>query len=171
MIQTWQRILLRFLGMLAVQVFILNNIQINGYINPYLYIYFIILLPFETPGWLLLLSAFALGLGVDLFSGTTGMHATATVFLAFMRPGILRLISSTREYEPGINPSIRDLGFPWFFSYATMMVLTHHIAFFYIEVFRFSEFGLVFLRITFSGIFTLLLIIITQYLFMKKKKR
>lgn len=171
MIRSWQKEIFRFIGLVLLQVLILNNVQFSGYINPYLYIYFILLLPFETPKWLLLISAFALGLSVDLFSGTIGMHASATVFLAFIRPTLLRTISSRREYEPGILPCISDLGFPWFFSYSALMIFIHHLVFFYIEVFKISEFWSVLFRVLISSAFTLVLVIVTQYLFMKKKRR
>jgi hypothetical protein len=170
MINIWQKQILRFIGLVAIQVFILNNIQLNGYINPYLYIYFILLLPFETPKWLLLVSAFVLGLSIDLFSGTIGLHAAATVFMAYTRPGVLYIISSRREYEPGILPSISDLGFPWFFSYSALLIILHHFFFFFLEAFIITEFWSVFFRVVISSAFTLLLVIITQYLFTKKRR-
>ena len=160
----------RFFFLIFFQVLILNNIQFNGYINPYLYIYFILLLPFETPKWLLLISAFFLGLGIDMFSGTMGINAAATVFMAFFRPIVIKLIASKKDYEQGIQPSISALGFKWFFSYSLILVLIHHFAFFYIEVFRFSEFLTTFYRVIFSTIFTLILIIFCQYLFFKSSK-
>jgi len=160
----------RFIVLILVQVFLLNNIQISGYINPYLYVYFILLLPFETPKWLLLSSAFFLGLGVDIFSDTMGMHAAATVFMAFCRPSILKIVSSHREYVPGIHPTIGDLGFRWFFLYSLILISIHHLVYFYIEVFKFSEFSQTFYRAIISVFFTLLLSIILQYLFYKQKK-
>jgi len=169
--ELWQIQILRFIGLVAVQVFILSNIQIGGYINPYLYVYFILLLPFETPKWLLLVLAFLLGLTIDQFSGTTGMHASASVFMAFMRPGVLRIISSRREYEPGILPTISDLGLPWFFTYSALMIALHHLVYFMVEDFRFAQFGTLILRVIISGTFTLLLVLITQYLFMKHRRR
>lgn len=84
------RDLLKYTIMLVVlvllQVLLLNNIQFSGYINPYMYVLFILLLPFETPRYLLLLLGFFLGLLVDIFSNTPGFHASATTFLAFCAP-------------------------------------------------------------------------------------
>ena len=45
------RNIIRFVFLVLLQVLILNNIQFSGYINPYFYIYFILLLPFDTPRW------------------------------------------------------------------------------------------------------------------------
>ena len=81
----------RFILLVLFQVLVLNNIQFLGYINPYLYILFILSLPVQMPRWFLLVLAFILGLSIDIFSNTLGMHAFATVFVAFFREGIIKL--------------------------------------------------------------------------------
>ena len=126
--------------LIPIQVLLLDQINFGGSVNPYLYVLFILLLPFETPGWLMLMLAFLLGLIVDLFSGTVGMHAASTVLLAFFRPFVVRRISAHREFETGMKITIFETGFKWFFLYTFLLVLVHHIALFYIEVFRFSGF-------------------------------
>jgi len=159
--------IIRFLILVFLQVFILENINLRGYINPYLYIYFILLLPFETPGWLLLISSFVLGFSIDTFLGTLGIHTASSVLMAFSRPLVIKAIPSRKDFEPGMKPSISDLGFLWFFSYSLILILVHHLALFYIEVFRFTDFFNTFLRVVISSFFTLLLVIIAQYLFFK----
>lgn len=156
---------MRFIVLLLLQVFVLDNVHLGGYINPYLYILFVLLLPFETPGWLLLTSSFALGFGVDMFEGTGGIHAAASTFIAFLRPYVLVLLSSSREYEPGINPSIADLGLRWFLSYAGFLTLAHHLALFMLEVFSFSDLIDTLRRTLMSTLVTFVIIIIVQYLF------
>ncbi len=162
--------IIRFIVLLFLQVLILDNINFWGHINPYLYVYFILLLPFEIPGWFLLLSSFALGFGIDIFAGTLGMHTASSVLMAFFRPIIIKSISSSKEYEAGMQPSISDLGFRWFFTYTVILVFIHNFSLFYIEVFRFSDFFSTLGRVVYSVIFTVILIIITQYLFLKRTK-
>jgi rod shape-determining protein MreD len=159
--------IIRLVILVLLQVFILENINLRGYINPYLYIYFILVLPFETPGWLLLISSFFLGFAIDSFKGTPGLHTASSVLMAFSRPLIIKAIPSRKEFEPGLRPSISDLGFLWFFTYSTILILIHHFVLFYIEVFRFTDFFSTLLRVILSGIFTLLLVIIAQYLFFR----
>jgi cell shape-determining protein MreD len=161
--------LIRFIILVLVQVVILNNIQLNGYINPYMYILFIMLLPFETPGWLLLLLSFIIGLTVDMFSNTVGMHAAASVFLGFCRPKIISFISPREGYETESNPTLKDMGIRWFLSYTIMMVLIHHFVLFYTEAFRFKEFFETFLRVILSSSLTIMLIILSEYLFFRNK--
>lgn len=162
------QILLRFIILVALQVFVLNNIRFGGYINPYLYVLFILILPYITPGWALLVLAFVLGYTIDVFTNTPGMHLAATVFMAFSRPAVLRLVTSKKEYEPGSYPSLGSMGFQTFFTYSTLLVFVHHTTLFLLEVFRFSEIFLTLMRAGLSTLFTLLLIIIAQYLFYPK---
>ena len=93
MIRQLSKYVLHFIVLVFVQVFILNRIELGGYINPYLYILFVMLMPFQTPKWLLLLLGFFLGLTIDLFAHTPGMHSSATVLIAFLRPYVLELIA------------------------------------------------------------------------------
>jgi hypothetical protein len=163
--------LIRFIVLVLVQVLILNNVQLNGYINPFMYILFIMLLPIETPGWLLLLLSLAMGLTIDMFSNTLGMHAAACVFIGYLRPRIIRSISPRDGYESEANPNVTDMGFRWFISYTIIMVLLHHFVLFFIEAFSFVEFFSTLFRVILSSILTILLIIISQYLFTSNKQQ
>ena len=169
MIEKIIRIALRFFVLILVQVLLLNNIQLGGYINPYLYVLFILLLPLETPNWLLLLLAFLLGLGIDMFTNTMGMHAGACVFMAYCRPYITKLISPRDGYDMDTPPTLQNLGLNWFLTYSIVLVLLHHLFLFYIEVFRLHEFFPTLLRAILSSILTVTLILISQYLFYKIK--
>ncbi|HAF30157.1 MAG TPA: rod shape-determining protein MreD [Bacteroidales bacterium] len=171
MIKLFPRYLGSFILLVFVQVFILNNIQFSGYINPYIYVMFILVLPFETPNWLLLIFAFILGLTVDLFSSTVGMHSSATVFMAFLRPYVLKVISPRDGYESETLPQLRYYGISWFIRYSTILIVAHHLILFYIEVFRFSDFFATFVRVILSSIFTIILVLISQYFYRKDTKR
>lgn len=162
--------ILRFVLLIAIQVLVLNQIDFGGYIDPALYLLFILLLPFEVPGWLLLISSFFLGFTVDIFSHSAGLHAAASVFAAFVRPGVIRLVGMPAEYEANLKPGIADMGFRWFFMYALLIVLAHHFALFSLEAFRFEEIGYILLRVLGGTAFTLLFIITTEYLFMRKRR-
>jgi cell shape-determining protein MreD len=163
------RNIVRFAILVGIQVLVIKNIELGRFINPFIYVLFIIGLPFETPKWLLLFSGFAMGITIDLFYDTAGMHAAACVFIAYLRPGLLKLFSPRDGYEFGTQPTIQYLGIPWFLSYSGILILLHHLILFYIEVFRFSEFFSTFFRVIVSSLFTVLLVVISQYLFHRKK--
>lgn len=163
--------IIRFFILIILQVFVFSNINIYGYVYPAFYVYFILLLPFETAGWLLLLSSFALGLSIDFFTNSLGINAAASVFTAFLRPGLIRMLKSKKEYEPGISPGVADLGFRWFFLYASILVVLHHAALFLLEAFSFKEIIPTIHRIIASSVATLILVFIIQLLFFKQNKR
>jgi hypothetical protein len=168
MIKLVLRNITRFILLVLVQILIINNIQVSGFIVPYIYILFVLLLPFETPKWVLLVTAFALGLSVDLFTQTPGMHAAATVFMAFVRPFVLETSAPRDGYEAGTFPRLHYYGFQWFLQYTVILVLAHHFVLFYIEVFRFSEFFSTFLRVLLSSFFSVILIMLSQYFIYRK---
>lgn len=167
----YSRYIVLFFVCIFTQVLIFDNINFGGYIDPYFYVLFILVLPFETRGWILLVSAFLLGLGVDLFSNTIGMHTAAATFMAYLRPKLIGFIALRREYESGMKPTIRDMGFRWYITYSLLLILLHHIVLFFIEVCRFDEFLATLYRAGVSTLATLFVIILTQYLLFYKRKR
>jgi len=164
------RNIVRFFFLIGFQVLILNHLNLAGYTNPNLYIYFILLLPFKTPRWLLLVLAFLLGISVDIFTNTPGLNSSATLLTAFLRPYVIRLITHVPEEEMGAQPSLKIFGFRWFFNYSSLLVMIHHFTLFYLEIFRFSEFFQTFLRVIASSFFTIIMIFLSEYLFYRKER-
>jgi rod shape-determining protein MreD len=148
---------------MVLQILLFNNIQFSGYVNPYVYVMFILLLPYNIPAWLLLIVSFLTGMTMDFFTGSPGMHASATLLAGFTRPYVLRLISPRDGYEAVSDLSMLALGFRWFLIYTVFIVLIHHIFLFYIEVFRLSEFFRTLLRVMLSSVFTIIFILLAEF--------
>ena len=162
------RNILRFVILVLFQVLILDNIMLNGYLVPYFYVLFIILMPFETPKWVQLIIGFLLGVSIDLFEHTLGMHTAATVFIAFIRPYLLNLFAPRDGYELDTYPRIYYYGFSWFLKYALIIVFAHHFLLFYLEVFSLQEFFSTFLRVILSTLLSVSTIILSQYFVFRK---
>ena len=162
---------LRFIFLILFQALILNNIELGGYVNPYLYILFILWLPFEMQLWVTLLLGFLLGFFMDVFTGTLGLHIAASVFLAYCRAFLLKILAPREGYEFGLRPNIQDMGVPWFLTYSAIMIFLHHGALFFVEAFRFSEFFHTLLRLFLSSIFTFILATLSQFLIYREKAR
>ncbi len=155
----------RFVILVLFQGIILNDASLmDGMAIPYLYVIIILLLPLETPRWLELIIGLIVGLSVDMFTNTLGIHASATVLLAFMRPVLLKWIAPRDGYEFGVKPTIADLGLSWYLKYAGVLILIHHVWLFFIEVYSFTGFFHTLLRALVSAAFTLVLAILAQYL-------
>ncbi|HOY38523.1 MAG: rod shape-determining protein MreD [Bacteroidales bacterium] len=158
-----------FIICIALQVLLFNQIQSIPYTHVFFYILFILLLPIETPPFLLMLLAMATGLVVDSFSNTFGIHAAASVLTAYIRPGMLRLYSPRDGYETNTHIGIRDLGFLWFLKYAASLVIIHHFLLFMLDAFSFKMFQFTLLRITLSSISTISVLILSQYLTIRRR--
>jgi rod shape-determining protein MreD len=162
------RNIFRFIVVILFQVLVLDNVMINGYMIPYFYILFILLMPFETPRWIQLLSGFVLGLTMDLFTGTPGMHTAATVLIAFVRPYLLDLLAPRDGYEAETFPRIHFYGLLWFLKYTLLIILIHHLALFYLEVFQLKHFLSTLLRVILSSILSTSTIVLSQYFVFRK---
>lgn len=168
MIKEIQKYFIQLVVLVAAQILIFNNIEFSGYVNPYVYVLFIFLLPFDIPGPLLLILAFAEGFIIDLFSGTPGVHSTATVLTAFLRPIISGLIAPREGYLAGTAPRVMNYGVEWFVKYASILVTVHHFVLFYLETLSMEHFFATLLRALASAVFTIIVIILSQFLIFRK---
>ena len=162
MIGLFLRYVFVFIGFILLQVLILNHISVfNGWAQPYLYIYPIIALPLFLHRRYLLPIGFVVGLTIDVFTHTPGIHASAAVTLAFFRPYVLKAIRPREGFKSYI-PSIKIMGISKYFTYAGLLVLIHNLWLF--SLLYFST-GLIFTAIghaLLSTAFTLILILIIQ---------
>lgn len=157
MLTVIQNILL-FIVLVLAQVLVLNNIQFLGFINPYIYILFILSLPVRVPRWITLLLAFGLGMIIDTFSNTLGMHTAATVLVAYARSFVINLFTSIDEGN-NPTPSFHSFGVGAYVKYVLVLVFLHHAALFFLEAFSFSHFWLVFFKTLLSSAITILIIL------------
>ena len=150
-------------SLVLIQVLILNQIQFSGFVNPFIYILFVMLLPFTTPKYLLLPISFLLGLTIDVFSNSLGIHAAATTFIAYLRPALIGVISN-RDKEKNDFPGLKQNGIQWFLLYTTVMVFFHHIVLFFLEIFSFTGFFYTIFKIIVSSFFSIFVIVLSQYI-------
>jgi len=159
----------RFVILVLIQVFIFNNIHLTSYgVVPIVYILYIILLPFETPKWLVMILAFFIGISIDIFSDTMGLNAAASVLIAFIRPGLLNYLAPRDGYEIGSFPRIYYQGAQWFLKYATTLVLAHQITYYMLEAFGFDSFWIILYKIFIASLISMILIVISQYTIFRK---
>ncbi|WP_353137254.1 rod shape-determining protein MreD [Pseudopedobacter sp.] len=163
--------ILRFIILIFAQVFLLKNMVFYNLNVPFLYILFILLLPFETPTWLLFVLSFLLGIIIDLFNDTLGLHAAACIVLALMRVFFINITVQKDNYDSDPEPTLGIMGFRWFFFYTVLLTLIHHFFLFNLEVFRLSEIGGTLSRVFISSGLTIVLIFVTELVFYKKKQR
>ncbi|RVU00161.1 rod shape-determining protein MreD [Mucilaginibacter limnophilus] len=160
----------RFIVLVFIQAFLLKNMTVYELSTPYLYILFVMLLPFETPNIVLFPLAFLIGLCVDAFYDTPGLHAASTVLLAFVRVLFVNVTVQKEGLDTDPQPTLASMGFRWFFTYALILTLFHHFLLFNLEVFSWNEIQYTLSRFLLSTVFTVFLIIISGLLFFRRKK-
>lgn len=142
-----------FVGLILLQVLILNNVHIFGYATPFLYVYLLLKIESDAGRNGLMVWAFFLGLVVDAFFDTPGMNASAAVLLAFVRQVIIRLFVPRDSVEAFV-PSMRTMGISSFLKYVVFCVLVHHSVLLSIEFFSFAHMEILLLRIASSTLLT-----------------
>jgi len=162
--------IVRWVILILVQVLLLRNLSFYNLATPFMYVLFLLLLPFSTPNLLLYLIAFVTGITLDMFYDTLGVHTSACVALAFVRVSFIS-VSVNRDNFDEVEPTLSNMGFKWFSLYAMLCILVHHLVLFILEAFRFSELSYTLLRCLFSSIFTLVTVILISFIFYNRKQR
>lgn len=150
---------IRYIGhcflIIVIQVLILNFINISGMINPYMYPLLIILLPLTVRPYALLLIAFFVGMTIDIFTETPGMHTSALVLVAFLRPLLFKVLNP-KEQETNELMDMYYHGITWFVVYIAIMVFIHHFVFFIVEKGNMIAYHYTFLKTIISSVFSVL---------------
>ena len=160
--------LIRFVVLVLLQIVVLNNIDISIFLNPIIIVLFIISLPFNTPKWVLLVTSFLLGLIVDMFLNTPGFLSFTSVFIAYVRPFLLRLLQPREGYFIGASPSISDLGWNWFLQFSVINTVAFHLLYFIILGVSQENFLIILWKTIISSLFTLVIIFLFQLFSIKK---
>lgn len=152
----------RFILLLTVQIIIFNNMNFLGYISPFPYILFIILYPVNGNKSGLLLASFLLGIIMDMFSNSGGIHTAACIVLAYYRPYLFKFsFGLSYEYQ---TVKLNDVLTPERFSFILLSVLIHHFILFVLEAFQISFFWDILIRTILSTIFTIIICVIIIYI-------
>jgi len=163
--------IIRFVILMLIQVLVFNNMNLGGYMHPYIYVLFLLLLPVNINRSLLLILSFFTGLTVDFFAGTLGLNAAASVFLAYLRPGTIRLFFGNQEFSLGEEVKLSSVGAFGFFKYTLVLVFMHQLVLFYLEVLSINHFFFTLNKVLLSTALSTFIILISMLLFSKRGKK
>ena len=143
-----------FVGLVLIQVLVLNQLHVGGYATPFLYIYFILKFNSKIGRNSLMIWAFMLGLTVDVFGNTPGVNAAACTCLSFFRNSLLRLVT-LRDLDEAFRPGIKSLGLAVFFRYILLATTLFCTLLLLIDTFTFFNLPVLFLKIVTSIVSTM----------------
>ncbi|MEN7547490.1 Rod shape-determining protein MreD [Rapidithrix thailandica] len=160
-----------FIAYIILQVVFLKNVALFDIAFCFVYISFILLLPIDINRFTLLVTSFFVGLTIDVFYDSLGIHAAACVLIAYLRTYIINLLQPSGGYDMNAHPTIQELGFQWFVTYSFLLIFIHHLCFFILEASNFELIIHSLSRALASSLFTLSAFIILQFLLYFKRKR
>ena len=164
---------LAFLGYLAFHIFVARKLVFGQWVFSYVYVGFLLTLSPSISKSRLLIVAFLVGLIIDLFEYSPGIHASACVLIAFVRPYLVSLLAAQNNIdEDEIREiSIREMSISGFIIYSFLLIVLHHLAVFFLEAWTSKLLWLSLQKTFFSSIFTLVSVLLVQYLFFTSQKR
>jgi len=163
--------IVRLILILLIQLLVINNIAVSSYINPYIYVVFILLLPIKMKPWQVVVVSFLTGIIMDAFSSTPGLHTAATNLMGYLRFFYLKAATTKEDQEGWVIPSVSQKGIVWFSFYAFVLIFIHHLVLFFLEIYGFSEFFSTIWRVFLSTLISLMLILMGQLLFYNINKQ
>lgn len=158
--------ILRFIFLLLLQSFLLSNINFFGFINPNLYLLFIIVYRLDSNHSVLIILGFLLGLLLDLLTQGSGGHTVATLTISFLRPYIAK-------FSFGINYKMPTAMLHRSFLsqrllYLSLIIFFHHLILYSLIYFSFDNILTILKNTFFTSFFTFILVFFSMKLFKEK---
>ena len=167
------RNIIRFFVLVLLQILIFKRLNLGwgqfNYIQIIIYPLFLFLLPINISKVWILVLGFVLGLTIDAFYDSPGLHASASVFTAFIRPFILSQLEPRGGYKINAVPSKKDFGLNWFSRYVSLMLIFHLLFYFATEAFTLSLGMQVLLKTIFGFIASMFMISLYVIIFNPKE--
>jgi rod shape-determining protein MreD len=170
MIKTGLRVAVYFVVFVLLQTLVMNNVHLFRIVTPFIYVYVMLKLPIDMKRSGIIFVSFLLGLVVDIFSNTFGIHAAACSFIGFVRTPLLERFVDVRDLPEESVPSYQLFGYARFIRYALILVALHHVVLFVIEAFTFFQPLSMMIRMMSSIFFSFLLILIIEAFNLRKKE-
>lgn len=159
---------IRFTLLVLVQVLVFNRLNFFGFINPMVYILFLYWYPIKQNRSAFLGLSFLLGLSIDFFSDTMAINAASTLTIAFLRPAIMRFVFGVnyefQSFKLGNATKVQQ------FTFLALLIVVHHLVYFTLEIFSFSNFLLILKKVVSISAATLVLCLLFGSLFSVKKE-
>ena len=162
------RFILSFVFFALLQGVVFKHIILFDYAFCFIYIYYMLGLPVDLRPIAAIFIGFGMGLSIDFFYDTGGIHAAASVLIMFLRDKWLNSITPQGGFDVGVSPSIRVSGFSWYSGYALPIILIHQVTLFFLESYGFSLFWFTLYKAILSSLFTFVMCLVLQVLFVRR---
>ena len=161
--------ILSILFLLFLQIVLVSNFVLFDVSFCYIYVAAVLFLPMDWKPIPLMATSFAIGILVDSFFDSTGIHAGACVLIAYLRPWIMKWMTPIQSYDNIV--SYRELSLRWVFGFSFTQIIFHHFYLFWVDSSSLGSFGMMLVKIIASSIFTTIAIMLYRMLFFSPLNR
>ena len=154
----WTKQFGRYIIVMLLQILLFDQLQLWGACHPYIYVLCLLMMPITLPHSADMIIGAVVGLIMDVFCNSMGVHTASCIFLMFVRPYLLGAIINDKD-RLNEQISLRTVGMEAFIKYTFILVLIHHLTVFSLAAWSWSHIGFVLLETLISSIVTILIII------------
>ena len=162
--------LFRAILLILAQVLLFKNLVLFDSAFCFGYVLIFLMIPIDTNPIVQLIVGFVVGIIIDSFYNTLGIHAAASVLVMYLRVYWSRIMTPSGGYDSGPKINVRTQGLGWFLTYTYPLIFVHVLFLFFIEAYGFGLFWQTMTKVFYSSVFTLVVVLVIQYLFYKKLK-
>lgn len=154
----WTKQIGRYVLVMLLQVLLFNQLQMWGVCHPYIYVLCLLMMPITLPHSMDMLIGAAVGLMMDIFCNSLGIHTAACITLMFIRPYLLGLVVNDKD-RLNEQISLRALGMEALIKYVVVLVLVHHFMVFLLAAWSWMHIGFVLKETLVSSAITISIVI------------
>lgn len=161
------RFIVQIILLLFLQIVVMNNIRLFGYLIPIIYLYPLLFLPYQTPRWLTTIFAAVAGLIMDMMMNTPGINLASATLVGFIRQPLLFALTEEQELDDlssPLRPSIYTMRLSKYVLYMLLLALVHVASVMLLEVFSTKLFMKMLPHILGSTVITLIIFVIFEAL-------
>jgi len=154
----WTKQLGRYIVVMLLQVLLFDQLQLLGVCHPYIYILCLLMMPITLPHSVDMIIGAIIGLVMDVFCNSLGIHTAACVLLMFIRPYLIGVIVNDKD-RLNEQITLRAIGMEAMIKYVIILVLIHHLTVFALGAWSWNYIGFVLLETLVSSLITISVII------------
>ena len=154
----WTKQIGRYVVVMLLQVLLFDQLQLWGACHPYIYILCLLMMPITLPHNVDMLIGALVGLVMDVFCNSLGLHTAACILVMFIRPYLIGALVNDKD-RLNEQISLRSIGMEAMLRYVVIMVIIHHLMVFALAAWSWSHIGFVLLETLVSSLVTILIII------------
>lgn len=154
----WSKQIGRFFLVMLLQVLLFDQLQLLGVCHPYIYILCLLMMPITLPHSADMIIGAVVGLIMDIFCNSLGVHTASCIFIMFIRPYLIGAIVNDKD-RLNEQITLRTLGMEPLLKYVVILVLAHHLMVFLLAAWSWSHIGFVAVETIVSSLITISIII------------